>query len=1011
MNDDSLILQVAEEFTRGVRDGKLPDIEEYANRYPQLASRIRELFPTLMLLEGMAGTSDSTATQAMPSLLSRDSVFGNYRIVGEVGRGGMGIVYEAVHVLLERKVALKVLPVRTHASADQLERFFREARMAGGLHHTNIVPVFDVGQVAGTPYYAMQYIEGSGLDQIIRIMQSTSERGPMDPSARIEAGVPGRIEEYFRWVSGMGIQAAEGLAYAHERKIMHRDIKPSNLLLDKQGVLWISDFGLARKIEDPALTQSGTLLGTPRYMSPEQAEFADRPVDQRSDIYSLGATLYELLTCRPVFEGKTPREVLSQIITREPVGPRRLNPKIPVDLATIVMRAMAKQPEDRYQFAQDLADDLNHWQKMEPIKARPIGPLGRTVRWCRRNPRLAAITATAAAIIISLTGIYIANLTKKNQEIRAVLHRGELMTSAIQAALLDDLKTYVNRAKKADRIDRAMLGSQNVELLPETVNYLCFIDPWNQKPFPGLEQAITESENRALELAELAVNRNETQFAESVDLLGEYFDDKKDLDKAEMLYRQALALARQGSGDSHLELRLIDKLEVVLEKKAKPATHPEAAVKTAALYSDLLKLRREISPQDDVGNAILERNLGMALTESGQYEEAEKVLSGNYRLCLAELGKDNPSTQMAVRSLLSLYVAWKKQPEKISDYSALLPSPKVIDVQELGTMPFAPSQDGPFSAAWGGKEVWVFGHYYRSNPERVHGSRSSSWYWNDAGQKGDNLGPFQQRKDDQGYPLLLLPFTKDEDIFNLARSDPRCLDNCLDRWSIKPGPVIPLPGDKGALLLYSKSFIHQGDFGKTIGTSIARWEDPTAQAVRENLRPGTNEPTLLFQPPEPLIGLQAFVWDNYLYANGSRKSGREVVLARAPLDQALQRSAWRFYIGNGRWSEDWQQAVDVTYGSRGTTQWNWYLGKFTYIYNFFAADSLSIFAADRLEGQWAKSQDILLGQELNRKKLSIKNVIVHPELSQERGRVQYVTYQVEKGIVRAETRLVKLVFQ
>ena len=217
--------------------------------------------------------------------------------------------------------------------------------------------------------------------------------------------------------------------------MVHRDIKPSNLLLDNEGVLWIADFGLAQKIEDPAMTQSGTLIGTPRYMSPEQAEVANRPVDQRSDIYSMGATLYELLTFRPAFDGKTPQEVLTQIVTREPVAPRQLDAAVPRDLETIIMKAMAKRPEDRYQSSGQLADDLRRWLKLEPIQARRIGPLGRTARWCRRNPSLAAMTAAAAAIIIALTGIYIANLTKKNQEIQTALTRAELGTAAIQAAL------------------------------------------------------------------------------------------------------------------------------------------------------------------------------------------------------------------------------------------------------------------------------------------------------------------------------------------------------------------------------------------------------------------------------------------------------------------------------------------------------------------------------------------------------------------------------------------------
>jgi serine/threonine protein kinase len=1051
MTDDSLLDQLAEEFTQRVREGKPPDVEEFANRYPQLAGRIRELFPTLMLLEGLAAGSPATA-ELRPSPLSAGSVFGNYRIEREIGRGGMGIVYEAVHVLLEKRVALKVLPVRTLAGPEHLERFFREARTAAGLHHTNIVPVFDVGQVDGTPYFAMQYIEGRSLDRILRTMQSaerevfyndfTSDRisgrtSDMPASlslessspksketrsaqtssgrlGRIRAGLPVRPDDYFRWVAGIGIQAAEGLAYAHERKIIHRDIKPSNLLLDNEGVLWIADFGLARKIEDPAITQSGTLIGTPRYMSPEQAEAAKRPVDQRSDIYSLGTTLYELLTCRPVFEGNTPQEVLTQIINREPVAPRQLNVEIPADLATVVMKAMTKRPEDRYQSARELAEDLQRWQKMEPIKARPIGPLGRTIRWCRRNPRVAAITATAAAIIIALTGIYVANLTMKNREIRTALNRAELGirraeldTAALQAALLDDTEEYIGRAAEVSRIDHTTLSDQKTKSFPYAVNHLILIDPWNKNLSPEIEQGLIESEERALEMARRAVDLHEARFAESIQLLGEYFYDKKKLDRAEWLYRQTLALVKPIAQYRRLETRATKKLAALLEKKAESAMDSREAGKAAALYRELLQLRREISPQDELGNVLLERNLGLALTDSGQFEEAEKVLLRSYRSCLGKLEKDNPSTQMAARSLVSLYAAWKKQPERIAEYGAVLPNPKIISMRELGRQSFTDSGEGPFSAAWGGKQVWAFGHV----PAGA-GFPSSSWLWNDAGQKGDKLGPQQQRKDDRGRSLSLLPLTADEEKFNSARSDPGCHENCQEYWSIRPGPVIPLPGNGGALLFYSKDFIRPGDMFKnwsSLGTSIALWKDPTAPAVRRDLRPGTAEPSLLFQKPEPAIGYEAFAWNNYLYAYGRTPAqGGRLIVARVPLEQALQRSAWRFYAGDSRWSEAWQEAVPVMDGYRGSVSWNWYLGKFARFWDRFDADTLCLSTADRPEGPWSQIQEIPLGQKPGTR---INCAMAHPELSVERGRVQYLTYQLETGLFRSETRLVELVFK
>jgi serine/threonine protein kinase len=417
MPDDSVVLgQLAEEFSARVRQGQMPDPEEYAGRHPDLAERIRALFPTLMLLEGMAGGGGlSAAPRPADAGLAPGQVFGAYRIEREIGRGGMGVVYEAVHLALGRQVALKVLPLRGPQQAKYLERFLREARTAAGLHHTNIVPVFDVGQVGGAPYYAMQYIAGRGLDQLGRAAgsadpdQTTDLPAPAATGAAEPASVPaldGRTPaEHFRRVAEVGVQAAEGLAYAHRRGVIHRDIKPSNLLLDEQGVVWITDFGLARRSDDVALTHSGVLVGTPRYMSPEQAEAAKRPVDHRTDVYSLGATLYELLTRRPAFTGRTPQEVVTEILARDPVPPRRLNRAVPRDLETIILKAMAKRPEDRYQTADNLADDLRRFLELEPIRARRVGPLGRAARWCRRNPALAGLLLTVGLTVLVGTSV------------------------------------------------------------------------------------------------------------------------------------------------------------------------------------------------------------------------------------------------------------------------------------------------------------------------------------------------------------------------------------------------------------------------------------------------------------------------------------------------------------------------------------------------------------------------------------------------------------------------------
>jgi serine/threonine protein kinase/WD40 repeat protein len=442
MPDDSVVLgRLADEFTARLRAGELPEIEGYARDHPNLAERIRGLFPTLLLLEGMAGGGLSPglheAQTAPPGPfaagLTPELTFNHYRIVREVGRGGMGIVYEAVHQALDKRVALKVLPVFADRGSSQLERFLREARTAAGLHHTNIVPVFDIGQASSMPYYAMQYIEGRGLDWVLRDLEgdkevvwpaaiTATELGTQltRPSDLVAAG-RARAPAFFRMIAELGIQAAEALAYAHQRGVIHRDIKPSNLLLDEQGVLWITDFGLARRGDDPVLTHSGALLGTPRYMSPEQAEAARRPVDHRTDIYSLGATLYELVTRRPAFTGATPQEVVLQILDREPVPPRRLEPSVPRDLETIVQKAMAKRPVDRYQSAADLALDLGRWLRLEPIRARRIGAVGRTIRWGRRNPALATLTA----LVVALAAVGFAGVAWQWREAEQLRHAAE----------------------------------------------------------------------------------------------------------------------------------------------------------------------------------------------------------------------------------------------------------------------------------------------------------------------------------------------------------------------------------------------------------------------------------------------------------------------------------------------------------------------------------------------------------------------------------------------------------
>ena len=462
------------------------DPEEFAQGYPDLSDDLVAALEGLALVQGLVGEVNGPGHR-----LEEGRRVAGYRIVRELGRGGMGIVYEAVHVGLDRPVALKVLGTQAAPDSSGRRRFLNEAKTAAGLHHTHIVPVFDVGQVGGLCYYAMQRIEGSGLDRVLRVLRrdrsvaagsslgtgskKSPNPAPASPGigersmARPVAGAalaasglgdetmswrgnlgggsawrgpepvddpptftPPRGSAYYRWVADVGRQAAEALGHAHLRGVIHRDIKPSNLLVDARGMIWVADFGLARRLADPSQTQFDSLMGTPRYMSPEQARTG--ALDGRSDVYSLGATLYELITLRPPFDGQSVAELIEQIKTREPVRPRRFDPRVPLDLETILLKALAKRPDDRYATADALAEDLARFLAHEPVKARRIGPIGRAVRFARRHPSLTAVSTTASALVISTATFAYVRVLDAASAAREAQGRTELANGRLQVA-------------------------------------------------------------------------------------------------------------------------------------------------------------------------------------------------------------------------------------------------------------------------------------------------------------------------------------------------------------------------------------------------------------------------------------------------------------------------------------------------------------------------------------------------------------------------------------------------
>lgn len=407
---------LAESFLERYRQGERPSLSEYTALAPEHAEEILDLFPALVLMEQ---AQPGAAIAAGKATFER---VGDYRIVREVGRGGMGIVFEAEQETLGRRVALKVLPAQASGSTSALLRFRREARSAARLHHTNIVPVFDVGERDGVHYYAMQFIQGQGLDDVIADLRRLSGRTSSDTERAAEAATqaaasPSPLSDakspssavfelsststrgdghLYRSAANIGLQAADAIAYAHGQRVLHRDIKPANLLLDARGTVWVTDFGLAKE-EGDDLTRTGAIVGTARYMAPERFNGVS---DASSDVYGLGMTLYELLTLRPAFDESDRARLVRAILHDEPPPPRSVDPHIPRDLETIVLKAIAKDPADRYETADELATDLRRFMADLPLLAQRVSARQRVGRWCRRNPGWAGTLGVVATLLI-----------------------------------------------------------------------------------------------------------------------------------------------------------------------------------------------------------------------------------------------------------------------------------------------------------------------------------------------------------------------------------------------------------------------------------------------------------------------------------------------------------------------------------------------------------------------------------------------------------------------------------
>ena len=736
--------ELADEFVLKFRSGHSPSIEHYAQAYPQHAAMIRSIFPSLMIVEKVSAkvtnesiaptlsATGSNSTQLVPK------AFDDFEILQCIGRGGMGVVYEAIQGSLQRRVALKVIHAQASASPRSRERFRREAESAAGLHHTNIVPVYGSGEDHGLQYYAMQLIHGSTLADIIlslraRLSESvpheplgpaltldavdqlltqraaspsakypqssqkgaqkgsnsystpskpsqddrpTSPLAPNDPTLPTETrdlthaaiqepmqGSPLATDElstsispasispgtsevypddravraipqhYYRNIARLTSKVADALDYAHQSGVLHRDIKPSNLLLDQTGTIWVADFGLAFREDLESQTQTGELLGTLRYMAPEQ--FVAK-ADSRSDIYSLGLTLFELLTLRPALEAPK-RRVLDPTKYSQLEFTASERQVIPRDLQTIVLKASALEPVNRYERAKDFQEDLERFLDDLPILARRESPIESVMRWIRRNPAIASLTASLFGLLVAIATI----LGLWNRQQRETLDELKLAYIASANSLADRTKALEQANTESQR------ARQNMDLALEAFSTITenIASRGRSLEIQGLDEAGLETDG----FADAVLTQADVELLKS---LQNFFDRFAEENATDLSFDAAISRRRVGEIENKIGRydqaaqslrRAIAEFEAVRNKDQGGQNKQRVLNEEVQARKELIGLhsRRDQFPRaiEEMENLreVLAKNPEFATSEEGRFGLAsalESLSSGSARLAL-----------------------------------------------------------------------------------------------------------------------------------------------------------------------------------------------------------------------------------------------------------------------------------------------------------------------------------------------------------------------------------------
>lgn len=522
-SSDRLLDSIVNEFTQQMRDGLQPQVADFQQQYPQLHEELAELLGSVAMIERLKSTSAGSTgpSQTLDRIqFPMPETIGEYDVLSELGRGGMGVVYLGNHQTLGRSVAIKVLPPSLATSDDRVDRFRSEAQAAARLHHTNIVGVFGVGQNDSFHYYVMDFVAGRGLDELIRERASSNSR-PSSDSARPDGS-------HYRWAARVGSSLADALAYAHRQGVLHRDLKPSNFLIGDDGIPRITDFGLAKHSgSDVHLTKTGDLIGTPQYLAPESLK---GQYNARSEVYCLGLTLYEVITSQPAFAGGNPAEVLGNITNSRPTDLRKIDSKIPIDLSTVIEKAISREPESRYADAGAFRDDLLAFAEGRAISARRASTWQHAQRWARANP-LAAGLSGLSLVLLTLVAIATSIGYWSTHEALGKLQQQTQRLHEQQTATAEALDRAVdNEMKTAEEFARAEANvAISMEVFDEMFRQMITqgagdADAWETDGFndlTDLEMSLTEADAAFLQKLLGLYHQFAEQNADNVDLAAE----------------------------------------------------------------------------------------------------------------------------------------------------------------------------------------------------------------------------------------------------------------------------------------------------------------------------------------------------------------------------------------------------------------------------------------------------------------------------------------------------------